>query len=360
MPAPVPPPPAVDAALFLRRALLRAADALLPAGAVMWDKTMGIERTMVIAALADLGVADELAAGAATAAELAPRVGADADTLHRVLRAAAVDGVVRLDRRGRFKLTRLGRTLKSDAYATLRPWARYMGLASTRAAWGDLTESVRSGRAAFPRVNGQSVWAHFAEHPEEERLFAGAMRSVTEIDAPAVAAVPLWPESGTVCDVAGGAGTLLAAILKAHPGLRGVLVEAPGVLKEAETYLAGEGVRDRVELVEGNIFEELRVAADVYVLKTVLHDWDDPTSAKILANVRPAMAPGTRMILIEQVQERNTPAPFASLADLQMLTQCDDGRERSRDELRALLTAARLTPGRVERAAVNALIEATA
>lgn len=362
MPAPIPPPAAVDAALFLRRALLRTADALLPASAVAWEKSMGLGRTQILAAIADLGIADALAAagGKATAAQLAPQVGADADTLHRLLRAAAVDGFVRLDRRGRFRLTRLGKTLKADAPATLKPWASYMGLASTRDAWGDLTESVRTGRAAFPRVHGQSVWAHFAEHPEEERLFAGAMRSVTELDAPVIAASALFPDSGTVCDVAGGAGTLLAAVLKARPGLRGVLVEGAGVLEAADAHLTGEGVRDRVELVEGSIFEQVRASGDVYVLKNVLHDWDDATGAKILANVRPAMAPGSRLVLVEQEQGRNVPHPFASLTDLQMLTQCDDGRERSRDELRAMLTAARLTPARVERAVANVLIEATA
>ena len=357
---PVPPPLAVDAALALRRTLLRAADAVLPAGAAVWDRTMGIERTQVIGAIAELGVADALAGGPLTATELAPRVGADADALHRVLRAAAVDGLVRLDRRGRFRLTRLGRTLRDDAPGSLRPWARYMALESTRAAWGDLTESVRTGRAAFARVHGTSVWDWFAAHPDEERLFASAMRSVTEFDAPALAAASIWPDSGTVCDVAGGAGTLLAAILADRPGLRGVLVEAPGVLAEADNFLTGRGLRERVELVEGDLFGELRADADVYLLKNVLHDWDDATSARILATVRDTMRAGARLALVEQLQQRNRPHPFASLADLQMLTQCVDGRERSRGEFRDLLAGAGMRPGRIERAGVSALIEGVA
>ena len=357
---PVPPPLAVDAGLALRRGLLRAADALLPPMAVMWDRTMGIERTQVIGALAELGVADALDSGPLTAVELASRVGADADALHRVLRAAAVDGLVRLDRRGRFRLTRLGRTLRSDDAASLRPWARYMALHSTGAAWGDLTESVRTGRSAFRRVHGASVWDWFAEHPDEERLFAAAMRALTEFDAPAIAAAEFWPERGTVCDVAGGTGSLLAAIIAERPELRGVLVEAPGVLAEADPYLTGRGVRERVDLVEGDLFGEVRAEADVYLLKNVLHDWDDETSAKILAAVRATMAPGTRLVLVEQLQERNRPHPFASLTDLQMLTQCEDGRERSPHELRDLLTGAGLRPGRVERVSVSALVEGVA
>jgi hypothetical protein len=357
-----PPPLAVDAALAARRVLLRMADSLLPPWAAVWDRTMGIGRTQVIGAIAELGVADVLESeGRLTATELAGRLGVDADALHRVLRAAAVDGLLRIDRRGRFRLTRLGRTLRSDSPATLRPWARYMALASTREAWAGLDESVRTGRAAFERVHGMSVWDWFAAHPEEERLFAAAMRSITEFDAPALASSALVPDAGTVCDVAGGAGTLLAEVLIARPGLRGVLVEAPGVLAEAEEHLSARGVLDRVELVEGDLFGELPgTGADLYVLKNILHDWDDPTSAKILAGVRAAMAPGARLVLVEQLQERNRPHPFASLSDLQMLTQCVDGRERSREELQALLAGAGFTPSRVERAGVSALVEGVA
>ncbi|MEA2459492.1 MAG: hypothetical protein QOC95_2464 [Thermoleophilaceae bacterium] len=356
----VPPFRAVDAGLALRRLLLRAADALMPATAVLWDRSMGIGRTQVLGAIADLGVADALAGGPLTAGELAGRVGADADALHRLLRAAAVDGLVKVDRRGRFRLTRVGRGLKSDEPSSARPWARYMALRSTREAWGDLTESVRTGRSAFERVHGSSVWDWFAAHPEEEQLFAAAMQAVTEFEAPALVATPLWPDTGTVCDVAGGAGTLLAEVLVRKPGVRGVLVEAPGVLKEADRYLTEKGVRDRVEMAEGDLFGEVRATADVYVLKNILHDWDDATSAKILAAVRATMAPGSRLIVIEQLQEPNEPHLFASVTDLQMLTQCVDGRERSRDELRGLIAAAGLEPGRVERAGLSSLVEGVA
>jgi hypothetical protein len=358
---PKPPPPlAIDVGLALRRGLLRAADALMPANAVVWQRTMGIARTQVIGVLAELGVADALAGGKLTAAQLAPRVGADADTLHRLMRVAADEGFLRLDRRGRFRLTRIGRALRTDAPSSMRSWARYMALASTDEAWVDLERSARSGRAAFERVHGMSVWDWFAAHPEEERLFAAAMRSVTEYEAPALVDCDLWPSTGTVCDVAGGAGTLLAALLEAKPDLKGVLVEAPGVLTEAEAHLGSRGVRDRVQLVEGDLFASVTASADVYVLKNILHDWDDATSARILATVRATMAPGARLLLIEQLQERNRPHPFASLTDVHMLIQCVDGRERSRAELQALLAGAGLTPGRVERAGVSAVVEGVA
>jgi hypothetical protein len=125
--------------------------------------------------------------------------------------------------------------------------------------------------------------------------------------------------------------------------------------------LSARGVRDRAELVEGDLFGELpAVGADLWVLKNILHDWDDPTSARILAGVRAAMPSGARLVVIEQIQERNRPHPFASLSDIQMLTQCVDGRERSREELHGLLRGAGFTPGRVQRAGVSALVEGVA
>ena len=356
----VPPPPVVDAALALRRLLLRAADSLLPPWAAVWDRTMGVARTEIIGVIAELGVADELGGGPLTAAQLAGRLGVDADALHRVMRVAAADGLFKLDRRGRFRLTRFGRTLRSDSPATLRPWARYMALGSTRGAWADLAESVRTGRSAFERVHGTSIWDWYASHPEEEQLFAAAMRSITEFDGPALAASELVPDQGVVCDVAGGAGTLLGELLVARPRLRGVLLEARGVLAEADNHLSSRGVRDRVELVEGDLFGEMSAEADVYLLKNILHDWDDSTSAGILTRVRATMKPGSRLILVEQLQERNEPHPFASLSDVQMLTQCVDGRERSLSELQALLSGAGLTPGRTARAGVSSLVEGLA
>lgn len=356
----IPPAPVIDFGLALRRLLLRAADALLPADAAMWQHTMALARGQVIAVVAELGVADELGASRATAAQLARRLDVDADALHRLLRAAADDGILRLDRRGRFGLTRLGATLRSDAEPSMRPWARYLGLESTRSAWAGLGESVRGGQAAFPRVHGISVWRWFADHPEEEQLFAAAMQALTEFEAPALARSELFAEEGTHCDVAGGAGTLLAALLDHRPALRGVLVEAPGVLAEAERYLARRGVRERAELVAGDMFAGLEARADVYSLKNILHDWDDERALQILRNVRATMPAGSRVVVIEQRQERNRAEPFASITDLQMMTQCDDGRERSQEELRSLLRAAGLEPGRSGRAGVHQLVEGLA
>jgi hypothetical protein len=120
------------------------------------------------------------------------------------------------------------------------------------------------------------------------------------------------------------------------------------------------GLRERVELKEGNIFERVEAQADVYLLKDVLHDWDDARCAQIIATVRATMAPGSRLLLVEDLQERNKPSPTASLTDIQMLTQCDDGRQRSAAELQALLEGAGLRRGSVTRTSGPALVEGIA
>src|SRR3954451_1557144 len=360
MPNRPPPRAAVVAVMAARRALLALADRLLPAHFALFDKTIGVGRTHVLGALAQIGVPDLLAERPQTAEELATRLNVDADALHRGLRAAAVDGLVKVARRGRFKLSRLGEPLRSDSPHTLRDWSIYMASPATTQAWADLAETVRTGDSAFPRVHGMSVWEWLAKHPDEERAFAGGMRRITEELAPAIVAGYDWPTGGVVCDVAGGVGTLLAAILRERPDLRGVLVGGPGALAEAGSWLSSVGLRDRVELREGNMFERIDADADVYVLKDVLHDWGDPACAQILATVRATMRRGSRLVLVEDLQERNKPSPTASLTDIQMLTQCDDGRQRSAAELKRLLQEAGLRAGAVRRTSGPALVEGLA
>jgi hypothetical protein len=186
------------------------------------------------------------------------------------------------------------------------------------------------------------------------------MRRLTEQDAPFIVHGYDWPRDGVLCDVAGGVGTLLASILETRPGLRGVLVDAPGVLAEADGWLGGRGLRERVELSQGDIFRSIDARADVYLLKNILHDWDDAASATILRTLRAAMPAGSRVVVVEYLQGRNEPDIPASLSDIQMMTQCDDGRERSADELKALLEGAGLRPGRVVRTGGPGLVEAFA
>jgi hypothetical protein len=347
----------VRVVLAARRLLGSAAEAAVPAEGVLFWRSFGFVSLRLMGAVVEHGVADELTRPA-TARQVAERLGLDADVLHRVLRALALDGVVKLHRDGRFSLTDVGRLLRGDHPESMRDWVLYLNLDSTQAAWAGIGESLRTGQPSFPLVHGRSVWAYLAEHPDQEQCFAAAMRRITRMSLRAVVGGYAWPPDGTVCDVAGGVGTLLAGILQARPRARGVLVDAPGVLEQAGGYLRSAGVGDRVEMRTGDIFTGVQARADVFVLKDVLHDWDDAASVRILETVAAAMAPGNRLVVVETPQEPDVADPIASLIDVQMLTQCDGGRQRSVAQLQSLLLSAGLRPGRVRRTSMPALVEA--
>jgi hypothetical protein len=343
----------------LRRFLLRAADRVLPSELALLEHSAGFSVGFLLAAMVEVGVPDALVAGPRTAEELATALDCDADALHRALRVAAVYDVVRIDRSGRFRATRLTKALTSDAPYASDAWCRFMASRAHQAAWGDLTATLRSGEPAFQRQNGMSFFEWFDRHPAEARDFAAGLSGLTLSEVSAIAAAYAFPKSGVVCDIAGGVGGVLAEVLRRRPEVRGILVEAPSVLPEAARFLNQLGLADRVELREGDLFGDLTATADVYLLKWILHDWDDAACVRLLRNVASAMPIGSKLVVIEGVQERNATHQRFSPIDLQMLVVTDGGRERSIVELQDLLIAAGLRPLSVRRTPADlALLEA--
>ncbi|MCU1490116.1 MAG: O-methyltransferase [Acidimicrobiaceae bacterium] len=352
----VPPRFAISISMWLRRFFLRAADRALPAQVALLEHVHQFAGTYLLAAFAELGIADHLASGPKTADELAAMVHCDADAMHRALRAAAACNLVRLDKKGRFHATRLLGPMRSNDPSATADWCRYIGSPSLQVAWADLAETIRSGRNGFHRINGMSTFEWFDAHPDEGRRFASGLGGLTRAEAQMVIAAYPFPETGTVCDIAGGAGVLLGEILRTRPGLDGVLVEAPLVLAEAAIYLASIGLADRVQLVEGDLFGQIEATADVYLLKWILHDWDDATCERIIKNVASAMPGGARLVVIEGNQERNEVHPRFSMIDLQMLTMSEGGKERSRGEFERLLTNGGMHPLGTRRTATDLLL----
>jgi hypothetical protein len=355
----VPPGMVVRLAMRLRRALLRAADRLLPSELAVLEHSVQFATAYLLSAIAELGIADQLADGPRTAPELAAALGCDSDSVHRALRAAAVTSVVRLDRAGRFHATRMTRALASDAPYFSAEWCAYMTSPAHQRAWGDLVQTIRSGDPAFHRVHGTSLFEWFDSHPAEGRNFTAGLSGLTLSEAAAIASAYPFPSSGSVCDVAGGAGVLLGQVLGRHPRLSGILVEAPSVLPDAAAHLDAMGISDRVALVHGDLFSIFSATADVYLLKWVLHDWSDADCVRILRNVASAMPAGAKLVIIEGVQDANTAHPRFSPIDLEMLVVTEGGRERSVAEFHALISMSGLRPGAVRLAATGvSLIEA--
>jgi hypothetical protein len=242
----------------------------------------------------------------------------------------------------------------------MREYAEYFASSSNVQSWADAEATVRTGKNAFERVHGMSVWDWFDGHPGERETFAQMMMGITTVDAPTIARLYPWREVERVCDVAGGRGTLLSELLIRHRHLKGVLCDAPGVIESARVLLEGRGVMARVELAAGSIFSHVPAGADAYVLKNVLHDWDDARSLQILQVVRKAMATGARVVICETLTERNDPGSLGVLADVHMMMVCSDGRERGREEYARLLDASGFRAGRVMASPTVSVVEGVA
>jgi SAM-dependent methyltransferase len=296
----------------------------------------GMMTAQVTTVLARLAVADELAGGPLTAAQLAARVSAAPDALARLLSAASAYGLVRKDDAGRYALAPAGDLLRTDAEGTARGIAiGFLGPPHWQSA-GRLEEIVRSPDPVNPARPG-GIYEYYGQHPEEAAWFARAMGLVTGIMVDQLARTGFRPlASGRIVDVGGSRGTLLAYLLRALPSARGVLLDRPEALADAPRYLAGEGVGDRVELVAGDFLREVPPGGDLYVLSQILHNWDDESARAIVRNCHRASRPGGGLLVIEYVLPEGPDPSLAHLMDLIMMMVLG-GRERSRAEHEAML-----------------------
>jgi hypothetical protein len=346
-PALLPPRWLVRAVLAFRRCLLRLADSLVPPQLPLFEHATGLGRTHMLAAAARLRLADLLAGGPVDADTLAGRTGHDPDALARMLRALAAAGVFVERSDGRFANNRVSRGLLGGRADGFRDFAEYFGSPSNVRAWSDFARTLETGRNAFERVHNMSVWDWFDRNPDERDVFAAAMASMTTMEAPGVARAYPFAEVRRVCDVAGSQGALLAEVLALHPHLTGVLFDNAGVLKSARPLLEARGVVARVELQAGSFFEGVPGGCDAYLLKNILHDWDDARSLAILGNCRRAMQPGTRLLVVELMRQTRPATAIAPMSDVQMMMVCSEGRERSREDFHRLFEQAGFSLTRV-------------
>lgn len=294
---------------------------------------------------ARLGIADLLDGGPRPVEELAREAGAHPDALRRLLRALAPFGVFAEDGDGRFRTTPAAALLRRGAPGSMRAFALWSGGVSYQV-FGALEHSVRTGEPAFERLFGAEFFDYLAAHPDDGAVFDEMMAGNTAGVAPLVAARD-FGAARTVVDVGGGRGELLAAVLRAHPHLRGVLVEHPRLLDAAREGVRAAGVADRCQVVAGDVMDAVPPGGDVYVLKSVLHGLDDGEAARALASCRRALGDGGTLLVVEFVlPPGNEPFP-GKLMDLLMLVG-GRGRERTEAEFRALLEGAGLRLAGVE------------
>jgi hypothetical protein len=304
-----------------------------------------------------LGVADLLAAGSKTVDELAAATKADRSSLHRLLRMLTGPGVFLEEGDGRFAITPLGATLRTDAPDSVREWALFVGASEMWAVWAGLHASVMSGEASFPAIHGAPMWEYIAARPNLGEAFNGWMTRQSQQHNAALVAAYDFSAFHLVADIGGGQGSTLAAVLGAHPLLRGVLLDLPQVVARTGPLHAA-GVADRCEVIGGDMLRAVPEGADAYLIKRVLMDWGDADSMTILRRCAGAMAEGGKVLIVEMLMPTgNDPSP-AKPFDILMLLNQPGGRIRTEREFRALLTGAGLRLSKVvPTASPNSIIE---
>ena len=306
---------------------------------LVWNLVGGALGTRALAIVAGLGVADALADGPRPVAEVAEEVGADPDTLHRLLRALASEGVFAAHEPGVFgntdasELTRRGGGWDDFAHLFGGVWYRTMG------------ELGPTGEPSFPKAFGTDFWSWLAAHPDERAGFDRAMQQGMEPRVERLAALD-WRGDETVVDVGGGNGSLLAALLGHRPELRGIVFDLPETVRDEEAF--GE----RIEFVEGDFFDRVP-EGDAYILSGILHDWNDERAAAILRTIHTAAPPDARLLIVDGVVEDGNEPDGTKWLDLLMLALLD-GRERDERQWRDLLATGGFEPVAVR----DGLIEA--
>jgi O-methyltransferase domain len=318
---------------------------------------LGVPLNQAIYACAKLGIADLLADGPKPYTDLAAATGTHSPSLYRVLRALASANVLDEPQRGSFALTPIGECLRTGAPGSLRRYATVHGSPLSQV-WTGFLHTLQTGETAFSHVFGAPVFQYLQGNGDALELFHAAMAERTAIDAAAIVEAHDFSGISTLVDVGGGRGTLLAAILRANPDMRGVLLDVPDAVANPDAALSAE-LRERCQLVGGNFLAGVPEGGDAYLLKSILHDWDDERALAILRNCRRAMSSNSRLLMVEMVIPPGQVPLLVALHDLLMLAVAG-GKERTAGEFTTLLDAAgfeltRITPTQAAVSIIEAL-----
>jgi len=309
-------------------------------------------------AAAKLGIADLLATGPRTAADLAGPTKTHAPSLHRLMRTLAGVGIFTERDGQKFALTPLGETLKTGAPGAARSTVMAFGAPAFWRAFEETLYSLETGKPGFDKAVGMPIFDYYAQHPDEASYFSEAMVGWHGSEPPTVAKAYDFSRSKTVVDVGGATGNMLAAILSTHPGPRGVLYDRPHVVRDAPALLQAHGVADRVTIEEGDFFARVPAGGDVYILSHIIHDWTEEQCLTILANCKKAMKPDGRLLIVETVIPPGDTPHQGKMQDFVMLI-VPGGQERTEPEYATLLSKAGFRLNRVvQTESVVSIVEA--
>lgn len=353
----LPPVRIVSAVNRVRNRVTQLGQRLMPPQMAMIELLTASWLTQALHVAAKLEIADRLYEGPKSTTELAMATNTHAGALGRLLRMLESFGIFRMNDSSKYELTPMGECLRRDSENSVRDMALFQGGVHWRH-WGQLEHAIKTGEPSLDHVEGRSLFEFLAKNSEAAAQFDGAMINATEGVAQAVLSAYDFSEFSQICDVGGGRGAFLSRILQAHPRARGTLVDRDFVVQHAKPLLDSRGVLDRCEVVAGDFFRELPEGCDLYVLKHIVHDWNDAKAGEILKRVRKAMHKKGKVLLIEALIDDEAGTSIGKLLDLEMLVTTG-GRERTEGEYRVLLADQHLKLTRViSTASPVSLIEA--
>ncbi len=303
--------------------------------------------SQILSVTANLGIADLLGAGEVSVAALAKSTETHHRSLARLLRALAAWGILEETQPGCFKLTAFGAQLRTDVPGSLRNFALARCGEPVWRSWSDLLHTVRTGETAFEHVFGMNSFQYTSLRPDRGAIFDDYMAALTRRSIAAILAAHDFSQYRHIVDVGGGNGALLSRLLAAVPAAEGCIFDTPAGVKGARRRLEQAGVVDRCRITTGDFFEAVPEAADAYILKSVLHDWDDDQALIILENCRRAMHLDGVLLIVERLLPERITCCDAhreiTMMDMHMLV-VPGGRERTIAEYAALCAAAWLQP----------------
>ena len=298
----------------------------------------GYWTTQAVYVAAKLGIADLLTHGPRSADDLAKATNVHAPSLYRLLRGLASMGAFSEDGESHFSLTPLAECIRTDAPGSQRALAIMCGEEHYQA-WGELLYSVQTGKTAFEKLYGMPVFDFLSKNLEQAKIFDAAMVGVHGRETAAMTDAYDFSGIAVLADVGGGNGSLLTTVLKKYPDMQGILYDLPGVTERAKSNLQAAGLANRCQVIGGNFFESVPAGADAYLMRHIIHDWDDEKATTILRNIQQSMKNGGRLLVVEGVIVKGNDPCFGKLLDLTMLT-IPGGKERTEEEFRKLYESA--------------------
>lgn len=329
-----------------RKLLLQLNRRLFPGNVVLYEHFQYFWMLPALYVAARLDIASLLQRNPLTAEEIARATGCTTEGIRRIMRALSSQGVFAIGKQGRYRLNRLSRPLLPGPGSLRDMILHHLGPLNWQL-MSHLELAVRTGNDPFSHLHGKGIYEYLKEHPEEYALFDRSMTNLSDLSIGPILHAHNFSVYDSIADIGGGEGALLASILRGNPEISGILFDTAEGLVKAPAYLQRMKVSGRISITEGDFFSDAPKNAALYILKNIIHNWNDQDCKRILGNIRQQMPPHSKVMIIEMIIPESNKPSFSKLLDIQMLASMKGGKERTAAEFRSLLSESGFSAPRI-------------